>query len=78
MFPLVWIASLTPSNDSLNYSEVDKKPEVKIESLVDKVIEWKKNNIDTKELEGEIDRIVYGLYNLSEEEIRIIEGKDLI
>ena len=44
--------------------------------MIDKVIEGKKNNIDTKELEEEIDRIVYGLYNLSEEEIRIIEGKD--
>ena len=59
LFPLVWIASLTPSNDSLNYSEVDKKTEVKIVGLVDKVIEGKKNNIDTKELEEEIDRIVW-------------------
>ena len=56
--------------------EVDKKTEVKIESLVDKVIEGKKNNIDTKELEEEIDRIVYGLYGLSEEEIKIIERKN--
>ena len=78
LFPLVWIASLTPSNDSLNYSEVDKEMEVKIENLVVKVIEGKKNNIDTKELEEEIDRIVYGLYGLSEEEIRIIEGENLI
>ena len=75
MFPLVWIASLTPSNDSLNYSEVDKEMEVKIENLVNKVIEGKKNNIDTKELEEEIDRVVYTLYELSEEEIRIIDGR---
>ena len=58
--------------------EVDKKTEIKIVGLVDKVIEGKKNNIDTKELEEEIDRIVYGLYGLTEEEIKIIEGKDLI
>ena len=56
--------------------EVDKKTEIKIVDLVDKVIEGKKNNIDTKELEEEIDRIVYGLYGLSEEEIKIIENKD--
>ena len=27
-------------------------------------------------IDWEIDRLVYGLYGLSEEEIRIIEGKD--
>ena len=67
---------LRPRNDSLNYSEVDKKTEVKIVGLVDKVIEGKKNNIDTKELEEEIDRIVYTLYGLTEEEIKIIEGNN--
>ena len=44
--------------------------------LLDKVIEEKKKGIDTRELEGEIDKIVYGLYNLNENEIKIIEGKD--
>ena len=63
-------------NDCINYYEVDKKTEIKIENLVDRVIEGKKNNIDTKELEEEIDRIVYKLYDLSEEEIKIIEGKN--
>ena len=42
--------------------------------MVERVIEGKKNNIDTKELEEEIDRIVYKLYNLEDKEIRIIEG----
>ena len=46
--------------------------------MVDKVIEGKKNNVDTKELEEEIYMIVYTLYNLNENEIKIIEGKDLI
>ena len=67
---------LRPRNDCINYYEVDKKTEVKIESLVDKVIEGKKNNIDTKELEEEIDKIVYGLYGLNENEIKIIERKN--
>ena len=40
------------------------------------VIERKKKNIDTSELENEIDKIVYGLYGLSEEEINIIENKN--
>ena len=44
--------------------------------LVEMVIEGKKDNIDTSELENEIDKIVYGLYGLSEEEINIIENKN--
>ncbi len=48
-----------------------------IESLVDKIITAKKENpqADTSELEKEIDELVYKLYGLTEEEIRIIEGK---
>ncbi|WP_277871479.1 hypothetical protein [Brachyspira aalborgi] len=44
--------------------------------MVEKVIEEKKKGIDTRELEGEIDKIVYWLYGLSEEEMKIIEGRD--
>ena len=43
--------------------------------MVEKVIEGKKKEIDTREFEEEIDKIVYGLYGLTEEEIRIIENK---
>lgn len=53
--------------------KVDKKTEKEIVKLVEKVIEGKKVGIDTRELEGEIDKIVYKLYNLSNEEIEIIE-----
>ena len=53
--------------------EVDKKTEKEIVNLVEKVIEGKKKGIDTREFEEEIDKIVYGLYNLSSEEIKIIE-----
>ena len=38
------------------------------------VIKGKKENIDTREFEEEIDRVVYGLYDLSEGEIKIIEN----
>ncbi|WP_288624208.1 hypothetical protein [uncultured Brachyspira sp.] len=50
--------------------------EDKIINLVDRIIEGKKSGIDMRELEEEVDRLVYKLYELSEEEIKIIEGKD--
>ena len=53
----------------------NKKYVERVEKLVDKIIEAKKENkdSDTKELEKEIDTLVYELYGLSEEEIKIIE-----
>jgi len=50
-----------------------QKPFIK---LVDQILEKKKDNpeADVGELEGEIDEMVYGLYNLTEEEIKIIEN----
>ncbi|MBE9072234.1 TaqI-like C-terminal specificity domain-containing protein [Microcystis sp. LEGE 08355] len=50
---------------------------VNIENIVDQILTAKKSSpkADTSELEKEIDKIVYELYGLSEEEIRIIEGE---
>ena len=62
--------------EEMTIPEVDKKTEKEIVNLVEKVIEGKKKGIDTSEFEVEIDKIVYGLYNLNENEIKIIEGKD--
>jgi len=44
-------------------------------TLVNQILSAKQENpaADTKELEREIDRLVYGLYGLTEEEIKIIE-----
>ena len=42
--------------------------------MVEKVIEGKKVGIDTRELEGEIDKIVYWLYGLSEEGVGVIDN----
>lgn len=56
--------------------EIDKKTEKEIVNLVEKVIEGKKKGIDTREFEEEIDRLVYWLYGLGEEEVGVIEGKD--
>jgi len=55
-------------------SEAKQKPLIK---LVDTILELKKNNVnaDTSKLENEIDNIVYKLYELSDEEIKIIENQ---
>ena len=63
----------TARNDSLNYSEVDKKTEKEIEGLVEKIIENKKEGIDTENEERDIDKIVYKLYNLNDGEVRLIK-----
>jgi type II restriction/modification system DNA methylase subunit YeeA len=41
---------------------------------VDKILAAKKQNQATDSLEREIDEMVYQLYGLSEEEIKIVEG----
>ncbi|WP_300366120.1 TaqI-like C-terminal specificity domain-containing protein, partial [Brachyspira sp.] len=52
--------------------EVDSKTKNKIVKLADKIIELKKQNENTSDLEDEIDKIVYSLYGLNDEEIRVI------
>lgn len=62
------IPSITPVNqDIVN----------QIENLVDQILTAKKlnPNADTAQLEKQIDQLVYQLYDLTEEEIAIIEGK---
>ena len=61
--------------EEMTIPEVDKNILKEIEGLTEKIIENKKEGIDTEEEESEIDRIVYGLYDLSEEEIKIVESK---
>ena len=48
----------------------------RIEELVNLVLIGKQKDLDTALLESEIDRFVYQLYGLTEEEIRIVEGKE--
>lgn len=45
------------------------------ENLVDEIMELKEKNQDTSELEAKIDKMVYELYGLSENEIRVVEAK---
>ena len=53
------------------------KPEEKVQEpiifLVNEILNKKKEGIDTSELENEIDKLVYDLYGLNNDEIRIIE-----
>lgn len=58
-------------------ANAEKAEQKQIGSIVDKILTAKKQNpaADTTKLESEIDRLVYELYGLSEEEIGIVEGK---
>jgi len=55
---------------------VSEKQEATIVSLVEQILELKKENpaADVSELEAEIDRLVYTLYDLTKEEIAIVEA----
>jgi len=54
-------------------SEKEQKPFIE---LVDKILEKKKNGEDTTKEEREIDKMIYQLYELTDVEIAIIEGKN--
>ncbi|MGB4749701.1 MAG: Eco57I restriction-modification methylase domain-containing protein, partial [Bacteroidales bacterium] len=62
------IPPITPSNQPIVSQ---------IEALVDKILSAKKSNpqADTSQLEKEINNLVYSLYDLTEEEVRIVENK---
>ena len=51
-------------------SPEEQKPFIE---LADQILENKKNGVDTIELENQIDKMVYELYGLSENEIAIVE-----
>jgi hypothetical protein len=48
--------------------------EIELTHLVESIIEKKEKGIDTIELENQIDKLVFELYGLTEEEIEIIEN----
>jgi len=55
--------------------EAENEAKYQIESLVDQILTAKQDDpeADTSELEAEIDRLVYELYDLKDEEIEIVE-----
>ncbi|EPZ3061568.1 class I SAM-dependent DNA methyltransferase, partial [Campylobacter coli] len=61
-----------PKINSKNQNIVDE-----LINLVDEILKAKEQdkNANTQELENKINSLVYKLYNLNEEEIKIIEGK---
>ena len=58
----------------LPIKDISLKQQQPFVALVENVIEGKKNGIDTAALETEIDNLVYKLYDLTPDEIKIIEG----
>lgn len=48
-----------------------------VETIVSQILAAKQTDpaADTAALEAEIDRLVYGLYGLTEEEIALVEGR---
>jgi hypothetical protein len=59
-----------------NISLSDQRPFI---AIVDKILSAKRKNpqADTTALEREIDQLVYELYGLTEEEIAVVEGKNV-
>lgn len=61
---------------NLPIPDVDAKQQKQLVALVDKILDAKQKNpdADVSALEREIDLVVYRLYGLTDEEIRIVEG----
>jgi type II restriction/modification system DNA methylase subunit YeeA len=65
------------SKDKIELLPIPKISEEKqktFEDLVDQIMILKEKNQDTKHLEDKIDSMVYKLYGLSEDDIRVVEG----
>ena len=73
IFPQVRISSV----ENLPIKIADNQKQEELVKIVDIIIETKKQNpkADTIALESEIDQLVYQLYGLTEEEIKIVEGE---
>lgn len=82
---LNFIFSKTSTNSNVNGYEVDNLPMKLVDGrhaqtlteLSERILALKQKNpaADTKVLERDIDRLVYNLYELTEEDIAIVEGK---
>ncbi len=63
--------------EQLPIKEIGARERKPLEVLVEKIIDQKKKGptVDTTALENEIDQLVYKLYHLTPEEVKIVEGK---
>ena len=81
-----WVTTTISSIDFSNFGEVAKHD--KLVALVDNMLELQKKHHDTrmerdKELyerqikivDAQIDKLVYDLYGLTEEEVKVVEGE---
>jgi hypothetical protein len=61
----------------INFDEISEDAIYSLSGKVTQILNFKKENkdTDTTNLEKEIDQMVYELYGLTDEEIRIVEGK---
>ena len=72
IFPQVRISSV----ENLPIKIADTETQEKIETLVNQILTKKSEdrNSDTSDMENKVDALVYKLYDLTPEEIKIIEG----
>ncbi len=61
--------------EQLPIPQISKSEQQPFIALVDKILTAKQQKQDTTALETQIDQMVYGLYDLTDDEIRIIEDK---
>ncbi len=62
---------------NLPIKQIEEKDQQPFVALVDQILELKKAGKDTQALEVEVDTLVYRLYDLTDDEIRIVEGKNV-
>ena len=82
---LDWVFRATSSNNNVQGYELEQLPihdlaerdRTQLENMVEQILAAKEPDpdADTSALEAEIDRIVYDLYGLTEEEIAAVEGR---
>ena len=58
--------------DKISVIEISEETNLQFKKIIDKIQQMKKNNESTKELELNIDNLLFNLYYLTEEEIREI------
>lgn len=73
------LAMQSPYVLSIPIPKMNKEESLELTSLANRILATKQSNpqADTNELEAEINRMVYELYGLVEEEIKIVEGGEI-
>ena len=62
--------------EKLPVPQADEACKAILVEIVNKIIDGEKTLTDTSELDSELNKIIYGIYNINEEEIRIIENRN--